>query len=182
MFLLISELIQGRLKGSIVIPEGKLGRGRRGFGLHLRKTLEASLLQLGHPKNQKGDLKQLALVMVEGRQNNYAIVNKGKVKILEFPISKVKNSKGNHNDFRNVYSRKEKVGSGAKVMSVINEIVSNDMLGKFTLDFCFCVERGFDGRWGVVFFEVKEVGLGQPAPVLNEIKPTLKVQLDQDVF
>ena len=25
------------------------------------------------------------------------------------------------------------------------------------------------------FFEVKEVGLGQPAPVLNEIKPTLKV-------
>ena len=25
------------------------------------------------------------------------------------------------------------------------------------------------------FFEVKELGLGQPAPVLNEIKPTLKV-------
>lgn len=48
------------------------------------------------------------------------------------------------------------------------------MLGKFTLDFCFCVERGFDGRWGVVFSKVKEVGLGQPAPVLNEIKPTLK--------
>ena len=34
----------------------------------------------------------------------------------------------------------------------------------------------------VFFFEVKELGLGQPAPVLNEIKPTLKVQLDQDVF
>ena len=90
MFLLISELIQGWLKGSIVISEGKLGRGWRGFGLHLRKTLEASLLQLGHPKNQKGDLKQLALVMVVGRPNNYGIVNKGMEKILEFQISKVK--------------------------------------------------------------------------------------------
>ena len=56
----------------------------------MRKTLEASLLQLGHPKNQKGDLKQLALVMVVGRRNNYEIVNKGMEKILEFQISKVK--------------------------------------------------------------------------------------------
>ena len=81
-------------------------------------------------------------MMLEGRQNNYGIVNKGKVKILEFQISKVKNSNGNHNDFRNVYSRKEKVGFGAKIMLVINGIVSNDVLGKFTLDFCFRVERG----------------------------------------
>ena len=56
----------------------------------MRKTLEASLLQLGHPKKQKGDLKQLALVMVVGRRNNYGIVNKGMEKILEFQISKVK--------------------------------------------------------------------------------------------
>lgn len=182
IFLLIFELILGQLKGSIVIPEGKLGRGWRGFGLHLRKTLEASLLRLGHPRNQKGDHKQPALVMAEGRQNNYGTVNKGKEKILEFQISKVKNFNGNHNDFHNVYSRKEKVGFGAKVTSVINGIVSNDMLGKFTLDFFFCVVQGFDGSWDVVFSEVKEVGLGQPAPVLNRIKPVLKVQLAQDVF
>ena len=81
-------------------------------------------------------------MMLEGRQNNYGIVNKGKVKILEFQISKVKNSNGNHNDFHNVYSRKEKVGFGAKIMLVINGIVSIDVLGKFTLDFCFRVERG----------------------------------------
>lgn len=56
------------------------------------------------------------------------------------------------------------------------------MLGKFTLDFFFCVVQGFDGSWDVVFSEVKEVGLGQPAPVLNRIKPVLKVQLAQDVF
>ena len=40
----------------------------------------------------------------------------------------------------NVYSRKEKVGFGAKIMLVINGIVSNDVLGKFALDFCFRVE------------------------------------------
>ena len=44
-FLLISELIHGRYRGSIVIPEGNLGRGWGGFGLHLRETLEDSLLR-----------------------------------------------------------------------------------------------------------------------------------------
>ncbi|KAK7837461.1 hypothetical protein CFP56_021261 [Quercus suber] len=47
-FLLVSELIHGQRKGSIVIPEGKLGRGWGGFGLHLKKTLEDSLLRQGH--------------------------------------------------------------------------------------------------------------------------------------
>ena len=34
-FLLISELIHGRRKGSIGVPKGKSGSGWRGFGLHL---------------------------------------------------------------------------------------------------------------------------------------------------
>ena len=37
-FLLISELIHGQCKGSIVIAEGKLGRGWGRFGLHLRRN------------------------------------------------------------------------------------------------------------------------------------------------
>ena len=44
-FLLVSELIHGRRRGSIVIPEGKLAKGWGVIGLHLRKTLEDSLLQ-----------------------------------------------------------------------------------------------------------------------------------------
>ena len=35
-FLLISKIIHGRRKGSIVVPEGKSRSGWRGFGLHFR--------------------------------------------------------------------------------------------------------------------------------------------------
>lgn len=38
-FLLITELMNGRCRGSIVVPEGKLGCGWGGFGFHLRKAI-----------------------------------------------------------------------------------------------------------------------------------------------
>ena len=38
-FLMISELLHGRRKGLIIVPEGKLGSGWRGFGFHLRKRI-----------------------------------------------------------------------------------------------------------------------------------------------
>ena len=37
-YLMISELLHGHWKGFIVVPEGKLGSGWRGFGFHLRKA------------------------------------------------------------------------------------------------------------------------------------------------
>ena len=43
-FLLISEIIHGCRTGSIVVPEGKVGSGWRGFGLHLRKTIDPESL------------------------------------------------------------------------------------------------------------------------------------------
>ena len=48
-FLLFSELVNGRHRGSIVIPEGKSGSGWRGFGMHLRKII--------HPINQNFGVK-----------------------------------------------------------------------------------------------------------------------------
>ena len=44
MFLLLSELLHGRRRGNIVIPEGRMGSGWRGFGLHPRKMLELASL------------------------------------------------------------------------------------------------------------------------------------------
>ena len=38
-FLIISEFLCGRWKGFIVVLEGNLGCGWRGFGFHLRKAL-----------------------------------------------------------------------------------------------------------------------------------------------
>ena len=70
-FLLISELIHGRRKGSIVVPEGKLGSGWRGFGLHLRKAIDLESLAskqatIGIPKRDA--LKTFASVVA--RNNN----------------------------------------------------------------------------------------------------------------
>ena len=44
MFLLLFELLHGRRRGNIVIPEGTMGSGWRGFGLHLRKMLDLASL------------------------------------------------------------------------------------------------------------------------------------------
>ena len=43
-FLMISELLHGHKKGFIVVPEGKLGSGWRGFGFHLRKIIALETL------------------------------------------------------------------------------------------------------------------------------------------
>lgn len=85
---------------------------------------EASLPRQGHPKFQKGEFKQPAVVdwWQSGERiimNNYGIVNKGKEKISEIQISKGKSSSELHRDFSNVYSGKEKAGFGAEVMLFI---------------------------------------------------------------
>ena len=49
-----------------MILEGKLGSGWGGFGLHLRKTLEDSLLRQGHSGIRNGEPKHLAVVVQEG--------------------------------------------------------------------------------------------------------------------
>ena len=70
-FLLISELIHGHRKGSIVVLEGKSRSGWRGFGLHLRKAIDPESLAskqatIGIPKRDA--LKTVASVVA--RNNN----------------------------------------------------------------------------------------------------------------
>ena len=43
-FLMISELLHGHRKGLIIVTEGKLGSGWRGFGFHLRKVIAPNTL------------------------------------------------------------------------------------------------------------------------------------------
>ena len=65
---------------------------------------------------------------------------------------------------------------------MIKGIVINGIKGKLTLDICFHVEHGSEGKWGVIFSEVKEVSLkpnGRPAPtkepaLVRENRPILK--------
>lgn len=53
-FLRIIELINGRNRGSIVVLEGKLGCGWRGFGFHLRKVIALDLVQLQSILTKRG--------------------------------------------------------------------------------------------------------------------------------
>ena len=48
-FLMISELLHGRRKSLIIVPEGKLGSGWRGFGFHLRKAIAPDSLGIKPP-------------------------------------------------------------------------------------------------------------------------------------
>ena len=42
-YLMISELLHGRRKGFLVIPEGRMGYGWRGFMWHLKKVLVSGI-------------------------------------------------------------------------------------------------------------------------------------------
>ena len=48
-FLMISYLVHGRRKGLIIVPEGELGSGWRGFGFHLRKAIAPDTLVVKLP-------------------------------------------------------------------------------------------------------------------------------------
>ena len=46
---MIFELLHGRRKGLIIVPEGKLGSGWRGFGFHLHKAIAPDSLGVKPP-------------------------------------------------------------------------------------------------------------------------------------
>ena len=48
-FFMISELVHGRRKGLIIVLEGKLGNGWRGFGFRLRKAIAPETLVVKPP-------------------------------------------------------------------------------------------------------------------------------------
>ena len=72
-FLMISELLHGRRKGFIIVPEGKSGSGWRGFCLHLRKAIAPEALAINLPpkplpgSNIKNS-KSFAAAVVQGRR------------------------------------------------------------------------------------------------------------------
>lgn len=80
-FLILSELFRGKHKGFIVIPEGRLGSGWRGFG----KTVVP--IQQGILGNQKRVSKAVTVVVEKPWKKGGGVGNKGKEKISEIQIS-----------------------------------------------------------------------------------------------
>ena len=73
-FLMISELLHGCWKGFMVVPEGKLGSGWRGFVCHLRKALAPGHLAINLPPkilpgSELQASKSFAVAVVQGRRS-----------------------------------------------------------------------------------------------------------------
>ena len=110
-FLLISKLINGRRKGSLVVPEGKSGSGWRGFGLHLRKVLDSESLApkqviTGFPKRDA--TKSFASVVARNRKTNGGGGDKGK--------NKTDSVQNTNTCKENLLGQREQ--SGVKILSV----------------------------------------------------------------
>ena len=64
----------------------------------------------------------------------------------------------NH-DLRDKHVGKESAKSGAVISSVIKGVASNGIEAGLTLDISLRLECGLDGRWGVIWSKVQDVGL-----------------------
>ena len=84
---MLSELFRGKRKGFIVIPEGRLRSGWRGFGIHMRKMIVP--VRQGILGNQKGVSKAVAVAVAVEKpwKKGGGVGNKGKEKISEIRIS-----------------------------------------------------------------------------------------------
>ena len=65
--------------------------------------------------------------------------------------------------------QKQREQPGAKILSTINGIESNGIKSELTLDLFMRMERGKDGRWAIVGFEINEVG----PKVVQPLRPTV---------
>ena len=142
-FLMVSELLHHQRKGSIVIPEGRLGSGWRGFGLNLRNILKPPSLtsQGSFPRIQSAP-KADAAVVVGSRHNHGGAAYKGKEKIPVFQNLKSSTPRNPYRDHDSNFSWKDSAQLGANILSNIDVIAKRDLP---TLEISLRVERRKEG-------------------------------------
>ncbi|KAK7827204.1 hypothetical protein CFP56_031323 [Quercus suber] len=160
---MISELIHGRRKGFLVVPEGKTRSGWRGFGFHLRKAIAPGSLATKQPfhsvlrpivENHKTFLQ----AAVEGDRREGGGSRKGKQLMREFQISTESNLSNKSHDICDLNAGKKQANSKAKLSVEITESNSGVNDSPLTLDVGLRLERGPDGEWEVIWSKVKELG------------------------
>ena len=159
-FFMISELVHGRRKGFIVVPEGKLGSGCRGFGLHLRNAIAPDTLISKQPQYDLKPIveksKSLLLVTAEANWKDGGGSKKGKPS--NFENTNKSNLHNHSHDTRNLIAEKEKPMSKAKFTHEIKDSVGSGTEPHLSLDVSIRMERGLVGVWKVQWSKVQEVG------------------------
>ena len=192
-FLMISELLHGCRKGFLVIPEGRMSNGWRGFVWHLKKVLVPGNRALNlPPKHLPGSEvranKSFASAVVQGRQSE---PKTHRLAAEELPLSqdscdKVKphllilNSRNpisanldpQTQDSRESCLGKEKVLIGTQQLSLVS---SDGTEGVIQLDLFLRLVRGPLGTWEISQSNVTKVdsSISQPPnpKSSNSLKP-----------
>ena len=180
-YLMISELLHGRRKGFLVIPEGRMGHGWRGFVWHLKKVLA--------PGNHALNMSPIFLPGSELRANtSYAVAvvqdrrsepKAHRLAAEEFPLTQDSCDQANpHLSFLNSCnpssanldsqtqdSRKSCLGKEKDLIGLQLPIVSFDGTeGELLVDLHLRLVRGPLGTWEISWSNVTEVdsSLNQP--------------------
>ena len=198
-FLMISELLHGRQKGSIIVPEGKLGSGWRGFGFHLCKAIAPDSLTIKPPFHSVLNLtghqfrqqKFFLSTTVDGDRKDFGGSKKGKnlmpgiqnsnLPCLTSQSQDCLSSQYQYSLARGV--RKESKVPGADFMLEINANAGNGTDNPLSLELSLCLECGLNGKWVVKHSNIREVGLGsvEPTQVLRPTVCSKPNQLDPSI-
>ena len=182
-YLMISELLHGRRKGFLVIPEGRMGHGWRDFLWHLKKVLDS-----GFPASNRSplylpgaevraDLSYAAAVALDHRREPTdhrlaAEVAQGSG-VLANPHLQFLNF-GNlcsaNPDPLDKVSRNSCLGKEKDVIGLKLPIAASDGTeGVLVVDLQLRLLRGPSGKWEVNWSKVSEVGSSSHQPLKPNI-------------
>ena len=187
-FLMISELLHGRRTGLIIVPEGKLGSGWRGFGFHLRKAIAPDSLGTKPPsqsalfpsmpkfRNHKSFLS--ALVDGDRKSSSGSRTEKLGLPNIQNSIksnlaikSSLSNQKHQNLDLCDRGAGQVSVVPEAEVTLVVQDDTRINADSPLSLEVSLCLVRGLNGKWDVKYSNIKEVGCPDVGPMKEAVRP-----------
>ena len=189
-FLMISELLHGRRKGLIIVPEGKLGCGWRGFGFHLCKAIAPNTLGIKLPSQsalfptmQKfRTQKSFLSAAVDGDQKTIGGSGSGKlampkiqnsIKSYQSIKSSLSSQKTQNQDLRERGAGQVSAVPEAEVMLEIKDDALNGADSSLSLEVSLCLVRGLNGKWDIKCSNIKEVGCSGARPTQDIFRPNV---------
>ena len=189
-FLMISELLHGHRKGLIIVPEGKLGCGWRGFGFHLRKAIAPDTLGV-KPSSQSAlfptvqtfrNQKSFLSASVDGHRKTNGGSKSGKltmpkiqnsIKSYQSIKSSLSSQKTQNRDLRERGAGQVSAVSEAEVMLEIKDNTLNGADSPLSLEVSLCLVRGLNGKWDIKCSNIKEVGCSGAGPTQDIFRPNV---------
>ena len=187
-FLMISELLHGRRKGLIIVPEGKLGSGWRGFGFHLRKAIapvspgvKLPPLSAPLPSLQKSRKhKSFLAAAVEGDRKSFGGSRTGKlalpniqnsIKSTLAPTSRLSSQKSQSLDLRDRGAGQVSTVPEDEVTLELQDDALSMADSPLSLEVSLHLVRGLNGKWDIKSSNIKEVGCSGVGPLKDVFKP-----------